>query len=72
MAYQLNCPCGEMIAAVDEDFIDAVVSHLASAHPGRSYTENEIMMLAMPIPDRVVHTRGEAGAQSARGGVRHT
>ena len=72
MAYQLNCPCGEMIAAVDEDFIDAVGFHLVSAHPGRSYTENEIMMLAMPIPDRVVHTRGEVGAPPPRGGARHT
>lgn len=54
MAYQLNCPCGAMIASHDDTFVADVQAHLASQHPGRTYSANEIMMLAQPVPDRVV------------------
>lgn len=54
MAYQLNCPCGDMIVALADGFIPAVVAHLADKHPSRHYSDNEIMMLALPIPDRAV------------------
>ena len=54
MAYQLNCPCGAMIAAPNSTFVATVQAHLASMHPGREYSENEIMMLALPVPDRIV------------------
>ena len=54
MAYQLNCPCGAMIVDLDDTFVATVQAHLASAHPGREYGENEIMMLALPVPDRLV------------------
>jgi hypothetical protein len=54
MAYQLNCPCGAMIADLDERFIGTVRAHLASAHPGRDYSDNEIMMISLPVPDRIV------------------
>ena len=54
MAYQLNCPCGTMIVAADDDLVPAVREHLRLVHPGRSYSAGEIMMLAMPVPDRIV------------------
>ncbi|MFE9322395.1 MULTISPECIES: hypothetical protein [unclassified Nocardia] len=54
MAYQLNCPCGTMIVAADDDLVPAVQEHLRLMHPGRSYSTGEIMMLAMPVPDGVL------------------
>lgn len=54
MAQQLNCPCGTQIAALDDEFLAQVHQHLADQHPGRSYSDAEIMMMAMPVPDRVV------------------
>jgi hypothetical protein len=43
-----------MIADLDETFIATVRAHLASAHPGRAYSDNEIMMISFPVPDRIV------------------
>lgn len=52
MAYNMRCPCGVSITAPDDTFVATVQQHLADEHPGREYTENEIMMFAMRIPDR--------------------
>ena len=54
MAYSLRCPCGTTITALEELFVPEVQKHLASEHPGRTYSENEIMMMALPAPDRLV------------------
>ncbi len=56
MAYNLRCPCGESITALEDDFVPPKVqAHLASEHPpGRDYSETEIMMMAMTVPDRAV------------------
>jgi len=52
MAYNMRCPCGESITAPDDTFVATVQAHLAEEHPGREYSENEILMFAMRIPDR--------------------
>ncbi len=54
MAYNLRCPCGESITALEDDFVPKVQAHLAAEHPGRNYSETEIMMMAMTVPDRAV------------------
>lgn len=54
MAYNLHCPCGESITELDDNFVDTVQAHLAAEHPGREYSETEIMMMAMSVPDRAV------------------
>ncbi|WP_222114159.1 hypothetical protein [Gordonia paraffinivorans] len=54
MAYNLRCPCGESITALEDDFVAKVQAHLAAEHPGREYTETEIMLMAMTVPDRAV------------------
>lgn len=56
MAYQISCPCGLQIAALDDDFVETVNAHLQAEH-GRTYASNEIMMMALPVPDRVVTER---------------
>lgn len=52
MAYNLRCPCGVSITAPDETFVATVQTHLADEHPGMEYSETEIMMFALRIPDR--------------------
>ncbi len=52
MAYSLRCPCGTTITAPDDEFVADVHAHLAAEHPGRSYSEEEIMTFAMPVRDR--------------------
>lgn len=54
MAFQLNCPCGTQILAADDDLLTDVRAHLADAHPGRDYSDNEIHMLAAKVPDRLL------------------
>lgn len=49
-----------MIAGLESTFIDTVRSHLADLHPGREYSADEIMFMAMPIPDRVIEGRERA------------
>ncbi|MCT2139257.1 hypothetical protein BHE97_07860 [Aeromicrobium sp. PE09-221] len=51
MRYQIECPCGQTIVAADAVFVDLVNEHLAAAHDGRTYTEEQIMFLASPAPD---------------------
>jgi len=44
---QLNCPCGDLIEASDEDLlVERAQAHLAEAHPGRVYSRLEILFLA--------------------------
>jgi hypothetical protein len=52
MAYQMRCPCGTTITAPDDTFVATVQAHLAAEHPGREYSEEQILTFAMPIPDR--------------------
>jgi predicted small metal-binding protein len=44
----LRCPCGVLIEAQDDDeLVSRAREHLAVAHPGREYTRDEILFLAM-------------------------
>lgn len=54
MAYQMTCPCGASIRAFDEEFVAAVNDHLASAHPGRTYPDDAIMLMSVKVPDRLL------------------
>jgi hypothetical protein len=51
MMYRLTCPCGTVVAGSDEQFLADVRAHLAAAHPGRSYTDEEILFTAVQLPD---------------------
>lgn len=43
----LNCPCGEVIEGDDEDDLVAKAQvHLSQAHPGRTYTREQILFMA--------------------------
>ncbi|SOC46681.1 hypothetical protein SAMN05660748_0379 [Blastococcus aggregatus] len=43
----LNCPCGEVIEGADEDDLVAKAqAHLSEAHPGRTYTREQILFMA--------------------------
>lgn len=57
MAYQLICPCGTNITAFDNDFVDEVQAHLAADHPGRNYSADDIMTMAMPVSDKLVRPK---------------
>lgn len=54
MAYRLTCPCGTHITSYDDDFVADVQAHLTAEHPGRTYTEDEIMTMALPVSDKLV------------------
>jgi hypothetical protein len=54
MAMQLRCPCGEHIAARDDQFLAAVRGHLRAAHPERDYSDNEISLLATSFSDNLL------------------
>ncbi|MFI8592129.1 hypothetical protein [Dietzia maris] len=56
MAFQLNCPCGTQILSRDDDLFTDVRGHLAKVHPGRDYSDNEIWLLAAPVPDRLLES----------------
>jgi len=44
---QLTCPCGQVIEGADEDaIVEATQQHLRDAHPGRSYTREQILFFA--------------------------
>jgi hypothetical protein len=51
MSYRLTCPCGAIIAGTGERFLADVRAHLADAHPGRDYTDEEILFTAVEVPD---------------------
>jgi hypothetical protein len=43
----LNCPCGELVVGADEDqLVSNAQEHLAEVHPGRTYSRDEILMMA--------------------------
>ncbi|WP_406277404.1 DUF1059 domain-containing protein [Nocardia sp. NBC_00881] len=47
MKTRLSCPCGELIAGVDEDdLVEKTHAHLAANHPGHDYTRDEILFIA--------------------------
>jgi hypothetical protein len=47
MEMYLNCPCGEVIEAEDEDDLVAKAqAHLEQVHPGRVYTREQILFMA--------------------------
>ncbi|GAB3348017.1 hypothetical protein [Amycolatopsis echigonensis] len=44
----LRCPCGEYIQASDSSaLITRVRAHLAASHPGREYSDDEILFMAI-------------------------
>jgi hypothetical protein len=44
----LRCPCGEFIEAEDDDkLVESTQAHLAAAHPGREYSRDEILFMAI-------------------------
>jgi predicted small metal-binding protein len=44
---QLACPCGEFIEGADEDdLVEKAQAHLREAHPGRTYTREQILFMA--------------------------
>ncbi|GED96398.1 hypothetical protein [Gordonia crocea] len=54
MAHQLICPCGENITSYDDTFVDDVQAHLNAQHPGRNYSADDIMSMAMEVSDKLV------------------
>jgi hypothetical protein len=57
VAYQLTCPCGVSIVDRDEEFPIAVNAHLEGEHPGRTYADDLIMMMAVKVPDHLLTRR---------------
>ncbi|PWN04482.1 DUF1059 domain-containing protein [Nocardioides silvaticus] len=44
----LRCPCSTLIRGADDDELVAKVQeHLAAEHPGREYSREEILFMAM-------------------------
>lgn len=54
MAYQLICPCGTNITSLNDVFVEDVHAHLAAEHPGRNYSADDIMSMAMEVSDKLV------------------
>jgi predicted small metal-binding protein len=47
MKTRLECPCGTVVTAPDEDeLVRLVQEHLAAEHAGREYGRDEILFLA--------------------------
>lgn len=47
MRTRLQCPCGVLVKAADEDeLVELTQRHLAQAHPGMSYERDEILFIA--------------------------
>ena len=48
MSLRLTCPCGTAITGETEDELVVLAQeHLGAEHPGREYTREEILFLAM-------------------------
>ncbi|MDQ4054079.1 MAG: DUF1059 domain-containing protein [Actinomycetota bacterium] len=48
MKTRLSCPCGTTIVGTDEDDLVArTQEHLAAEHPGRDYSREEILFMAI-------------------------
>ncbi|MEZ0579241.1 DUF1059 domain-containing protein [Nocardioides sp. MH1] len=44
----LRCPCDVTIRGEDDDeLVEKVQAHLAAEHPGREYSRDEILFMAM-------------------------
>lgn len=44
----LRCPCAVTLRGDDDDaLVEKVQEHLAAEHPGREYSRDEILMMAM-------------------------
>ncbi|MCL2795169.1 MAG: hypothetical protein FWD85_07665 [Microbacteriaceae bacterium] len=44
---RMTCPCGRELEGDDEDaLVEATQQHLSEAHPGRSYTREQILFFA--------------------------
>ncbi|WP_141012722.1 DUF1059 domain-containing protein [Nocardioides sambongensis] len=44
----LRCPCDTTLRADnDDDLVEKVQEHLAAEHPGREYSREEILFMAM-------------------------
>ncbi len=44
----LRCPCDTTLrAATDDALVEKVQEHLAAEHPGRTYSREEILFMAM-------------------------
>jgi hypothetical protein len=47
MKTRLDCPCGEVIVAEDEDaLVEAAQAHLREKHPDLEYSRDEILFIA--------------------------
>jgi hypothetical protein len=54
MPFRLTCPCGEVLHGREEDdLVHAATSHLDAQH-GRSYSREDIMFMAITIPERLM------------------
>lgn len=48
MKTRLTCPCGTVLVGVDEDDLVAQAQeHLAKVHPGKDYSREHILFMAM-------------------------
>ena len=44
----LRCPCAVTLRAdTDDELVEKVQAHLAEEHPGREYSREEILFMAM-------------------------
>jgi len=44
----LRCPCSEILRAEnDDELVEKVQEHLAAEHPGRTYSREEILFMAL-------------------------
>ncbi len=44
----LRCPCATTLRGADDDeLVEKVQQHLAAEHPGREYSREEILLMAM-------------------------
>jgi predicted small metal-binding protein len=44
----LHCPCGNSLRGeTDDELVEKVQEHLAAEHPGREYSREEILFMAI-------------------------
>lgn len=54
MAFRLTCPCGYVLYGREEDdLVRSATSHLDTQH-GRTYSREDIMFMAIRIPERLL------------------
>ncbi|WP_158604485.1 hypothetical protein [Nocardioides mangrovicus] len=55
MALRLSCPCGaRLFGRTGDDLVTEVRLHLEADHASRQYQDDEILSMAVPIPDRLL------------------